>query len=817
MKKKSIILTIMLMISLVIMPNVKAEIASGTSNTCSWSISDAGVLLIKPTSGSECTLTSMIDTSSSPWYSNRDSVKSVKTEGTVYGNTSVYCLFCDMPSVTTIDLSHFDTSKVENMGYMFFHSAVVEIKGLENFDTNKVTNMESMFSENQLKSLDMSSFDMSKVTNMNGMYNNLVATTIKLGNKFDFKIGQNIGSGAFGRGTWLKEEDGKYYNMVDIIKAIKNGNVAGTYKKVSNISNALNIDFPVTYKMESVSKVSNFTTTRSDIYEINGNSIIAKIPLADNSDYVIPGEVSFKLIDGASDENGNKYDVLYTIDNVHLYDLKRIDGQTIGVITIYNDINRLDSLSYNNIEDYRNSIPNASIISDLKQDVTIKILDKSGNPVEGNYIFSAYDIDIASVKDKDSGHSNASGAAGYGTYSEGVNLIDGYDISTLKMSNPTLLMRIGENRITGTVVDDKTELSEFLISVDAKKFKFTWTSPSGAGTEIFNYYQPQLVEIEKQDNNGIILSGAKLGIYKEDKLVKEITTGKTSTKVWLAPGTYVLKEIEAPNNYEKSDDIMFFVDINYKLTMNNNTVDKIVMKDNGAAYKYTINYIDKIMDEVIDTKTTDGEYGNEINAADNVKEIEKYIYDSVDKDSIVIKEGENIINIYYVKKNTVITKYVDKSTDKEIEEKEESTGTVGSEYKTEQKEIDNYVFLEDSGNTTGKYGEGTIVVTYYYEKKNTVIAKYVDKETKEEIFEPEETTGKEGEEYTTEQKKIDGYTFVEVVGEPTGKYKDGIIEVIYYYEKDVEVPNTGIGMTYPMIFGTLLAGISYIGIKRKRK
>ena len=58
-KGKLIIFTLIIMMWLMIMPNAKADVASGTFGTCSWNISDNGVLLIKPTSGNECTLDSM--------------------------------------------------------------------------------------------------------------------------------------------------------------------------------------------------------------------------------------------------------------------------------------------------------------------------------------------------------------------------------------------------------------------------------------------------------------------------------------------------------------------------------------------------------------------------------------------------------------------------------------------------------------------------------------------------------------------------------------------------------------------------------------
>ena len=45
-----------------------------------------------------------------------------------------------------LDLSNFDTSKVNNMEYMFNKChKLKEIKGINKFNTNEVTNMNSMF------------------------------------------------------------------------------------------------------------------------------------------------------------------------------------------------------------------------------------------------------------------------------------------------------------------------------------------------------------------------------------------------------------------------------------------------------------------------------------------------------------------------------------------------------------------------------------------------------------------------------------------------------------------------------------------------
>ena len=49
-------------------------------------------------------------------------------------------------------------------------------------------------------------------------------------------------------------------------------------------------------------------------------------------------------------------------------------------------------------------------------------------------------------------------------------------------------------------------------------------------------------------------------------------------------------------------------------------------------------------------------------------------------------------------------------------------------------------------------------------------------------------TDKVGNEYITEKKDFEGYTFITVEGETEGTYIDGVIYVTYYYDK-----NTGTG------------------------
>ena len=94
----------------------------------------------------------------------------------VYLNENSVSMFSDMRSLTSLDLSNFDTSRV--MGSMFASSSNLTSLDLSNFDTSKVTNMSNMFSTMfSLSSLNVSNFDTSKVTNMDYMFAYLYSLT----------------------------------------------------------------------------------------------------------------------------------------------------------------------------------------------------------------------------------------------------------------------------------------------------------------------------------------------------------------------------------------------------------------------------------------------------------------------------------------------------------------------------------------------------------------------------------------------------------------------------------------------------------------
>ncbi|BDH85002.1 MucBP domain-containing protein [Lactococcus lactis] len=115
------------------------------------------------------------------------------------------------------------------------------------------------------------------------------------------------------------------------------------------------------------------------------------------------------------------------------------------------------------------------------------------------------------------------------------------------------------------------------------------------------------------------------------------------------------------------------------------------------------------------------------------------------------------------------------------------TGNVGTNYTTEQKSIDGYTLKEVQGNATGKFTDQAQTVTYIYSKNKVaggdVTAKYVNNEGNT-ISEDVVKSGDIGDDYATEQKTVDGYTFKEVQGSAIGKFTDQAQTVTYIYTKN---------------------------------
>ena len=90
-------------------------------------------------------------------------------------------MFCYTPSLISLDLSTFDTSKVTNMGNLFRmwteqegyaeNASLATIIFGDKWNTSNVTNMKDVFTGTAVTSLDLSNWNTANVTNMYHMFN----------------------------------------------------------------------------------------------------------------------------------------------------------------------------------------------------------------------------------------------------------------------------------------------------------------------------------------------------------------------------------------------------------------------------------------------------------------------------------------------------------------------------------------------------------------------------------------------------------------------------------------------------------------------
>ena len=107
--------------------------------------------------------------------------------------TSMQGMFSGCNSLISLDLSNFDTSSVKDMKSMFFGCYLLTSLNLSNFNTSSVTSMFYIFhSCNSLKSLDLSNFDTSSVTDMSYMFYNCISLMSLDISNFDFNKVQNV-------------------------------------------------------------------------------------------------------------------------------------------------------------------------------------------------------------------------------------------------------------------------------------------------------------------------------------------------------------------------------------------------------------------------------------------------------------------------------------------------------------------------------------------------------------------------------------------------------------------------------------------------
>ena len=191
-------------------------------------------------------------------------------------------------------------------------------------------------------------------------------------------------------------------------------------------------------------------------------------------------------------------------------------------------------------------------------------------------------------------------------------------------------------------------------------------------------------------------------------------------------------------------------------------------------------------------------------------------YDSAPATGTVNNSVQRVVYVYMPDelKGSVDVKYVDRATGEVIPFADAALTTdkdnapAGETYDTDKKDFAGYAFVgmtEDSAAADGNVeANKTLHVIYAYDKnpepvveKGSVDVVYVDEQGN--VLPGGELTDVKkdapvGEEYTTEQKTFNGYTFKRMgtgSAAANGKVTKGVQHVIYVYTKNPEAPKTG--------------------------
>ena len=395
------------------------------------------------------------------------------------------------------------------------------------------------------------------------------------------------------------------------------------------------------------------------------------------------------------------------------------------------------------------------------------------------------------------------------TSSKEVIAINGYSYDSV--DKDSLIITTGENVIN--IYYTKVSGLSYTVNYLEKDTNEVLQAPKTTGDMTF---EDEIIS----SNEVVDIDGYNYDSVDKDKLV--IGTGENVINIYYTKRTdlsykvnYLEKDTNKVLHDQKTQDEMTFesvvtsanevIDIdgyNYDsvdketltITTKENVINIYYTKRTDLSYK--VNYLEKDTNKVLhDQKVQDGMiFESVVNSSDEVISIYGYNYDSVDKDTLTITTGENVINIYYTKKDTKVTvHYYEEGTTNKVSEDIEIPGKVFDDYTTESASDipSKYELVAEPENKNGTMTEDEITVIYYYRKKATqVIVHYYEENTTKKLSEDVTINGRVDDKYTT-ISATDIPIKYELVATPSnanGSMTEATIEVIYYYRvKDAVV------------------------------
>ena len=150
-------------------------------------------------------------------------------------------------------------------------------------------------------------------------------------------------------------------------------------------------------------------------------------------------------------------------------------------------------------------------------------------------------------------------------------------------------------------------------------------------------------------------------------------------------------------------------------------------------------------------------------------------------------EVQEVIFYYQLKETSVIIRYVTEINGDYVDliKSESYTDRIGNAFEATAKNIPNYNLISEKVQVIELLPEKNIIIFVYELKDSKVIVRHYEEGTTNKIADDVELIGKIDSDYTTDSVTKEGYILTVVPTNKSGKFTDEVIEVIYYYKKQM--------------------------------
>ena len=150
-------------------------------------------------------------------------------------------------------------------------------------------------------------------------------------------------------------------------------------------------------------------------------------------------------------------------------------------------------------------------------------------------------------------------------------------------------------------------------------------------------------------------------------------------------------------------------------------------------------------------------------------------------------EVQEVIFYYQLKETSVIIRYVTEINGDYVDliKSESYTDRIGNVFEATAKNIPNYNLISEKVQVIELLPEKNIFIFVYELKDSKVIVRHYEEGTTNKIADDVELIGKIDSDYTTDSVNKEGYILTVVPTNKSGKFTDEVIEVIYYYKKQM--------------------------------